>query len=358
MKASVMQPLTRRQTILGAGAAAGCSATQGLSMEPSFFIPPEEAAHQATFMQWPNNRRVYRDVYFLQDTHRVIVDIANMISQFEHVILLAASEHHTKIRPRLSKDVELWDIPTDDLWARDAGPLFQNNSSGAQRIASMNFNGWGNKQVHPADGKIAARVAEALNLPLVDTGLVGEPGGVEFDGHGTLAAHESCWVNDNRNLMSKAEITNRLMDVYGASSMIWSPGVRGQDITDYHIDSLMRFTGNNRGIIQLPDAPTEMWSRAMFDTYDALRNAGVQLDVIPEPRRPRITDPEFVASYANYYVCNGAVLCAEFGDKDADTQAIETLKRHYPGREVIAMNVDPLGELGGGVHCATQQWPA
>jgi agmatine deiminase len=30
----------------------------------------------------------------------------------------------------------------------------------------------------------------------------------------------------------------------------------------------------------------------------------------------------------------------------------------YPDREVITLNVDTLGELGGGIHCATQQQPA
>ena len=86
--------------------------------------------------------------------------------------------------------------------------------------------------------------------------------------------------------------------------------------------------------------------------------AGINIEIIPEPRNPRITADDFVASYANYYVCNGAVICAEFGDTKTDSMAIDALARHYPGREIITMNVDPLGELGGGIHCATQQWPA
>jgi len=37
--------------------------------------------------------------------------------------------------------------------------------------------------------------------------------------------------------------------------MIWSSGVWGEDITDYHIDSLARFTGPGRVLINLPDNP-------------------------------------------------------------------------------------------------------
>jgi agmatine deiminase len=83
-----------------------------------------------------------------------------------------------------------------------------------------------------------------------------------------------------------------------------------------------------------------------------------KITVIPDPVNPRIKSYDFVASYVNYYVCNDAVIAAEFGDPKTDAHAKETLQRLFPDREVIALNVDPLGELGGGIHCATQQQPA
>jgi agmatine deiminase len=65
-----------------------------------------------------------------------------------------------------------------------------------------------------------------------------------------------------------------------------------------------------------------------------------------------------VASYANYFVCNGAVIAAQFGDPDTDAMAVAALRRHYPGRDIVALNVDALGEIGGGIHCATHEVPA
>ena len=38
-------------------------------------------------------------------------------------------------------------------------------------------------------------------------------------------------------------------------------------------------------------------------------------------------------------------------------KAQQALQRHFPDREVIALNVDALGELGGGIHCATHEMP-
>ena len=59
----------------------------------------------------------------------------------------------------------------------------------------------------------------------------------------------------------------------------------------------------------------------------------------------------------NYYVCNGAVIASEFGDKPADEEAHAILSDLYPGREIVMLNTDPVGEVGGGIHCATHEQP-
>lgn len=325
-----------------------------------YCVPPEEAHHAGTFMQWPVSRAVHPDPVFLRMTQQAIARIANAIAQFEPVTMLAHKDDHAGAMRHLSAAVTLWDVPTEDLWCRDAGPIFVKGPDGLA-VSHIQFNGWGEKQVNTRDSQIAASVANRLGLELRPTGLRGEAGAVEQDGHGLLIAHESSWVNDNRNpQLSRAEVERRLLAAYGATRMIWTEGVDGLDITDYHIDSLARFTGPNRVLINLPERPDprDPFHMAALDTHDALVTAGLDVDVIPEPNKRRVKSADFVASYANYYVCNGAVIAAQFGDKHTDAIAVDALRRHYPGREVIALNVDPLGELGGGIHCATQQMPA
>lgn len=327
----------------------------------SIHVPPEEGPHERTFMQWPVDRRVYRDRVFLEMTQQTIADIANTIAEFEPVTLLAASADHSDARKMLSAGVELWDIPTEDLWCRDSGPIFAVDGAGHLAVTHIQFNGWGEKQVNRRDSQIAARVAERLGLALIPSELRGEGGGVEHDGHGLLMAHESSWVNDNRNPgLSRDDIEARLLSAYGADRMIWSKGVWDEDITDYHIDSLARFTAPGRILMNLPDAPdlTDPFHVAALNTYDRLLAEGMSIDVIPEPHFRRVDSFDFVASYANFYACNGAIIAAEFGDEKTDKMAKEALSRHYPDREIVLLNVDPLGELGGGIHCATQQMPA
>ncbi|SDW29722.1 agmatine deiminase [Ruegeria halocynthiae] len=353
-----------RRSLLLAGGALGLMGLSDQSMAkrtPGFFVPAEETRHERTFMQWPVSRKVYRDPIFLNMVQQTIADIANAISDFEPVAVLAAAEHHPTARQKLSAAVELWDIPTEDLWCRDSGPIFAIDNHGGIALSQIQFNGWGRKQAHEQDAQIASRIAGRLGLRLIPTELKGEAGGAEQDGHGLIMAHESSWVNTNRNPgLSRDEVEARLLAAYGAKRLIWSDGVWGEDITDYHIDSLARFTGPGRVLINLPDDPDmdDPFHLAALDTHDRLIAEGLQVEVIPEPNIRRINHPEFVASYANYYVCNGAIVMSQFGDLKTDEIAQRALARHYPSREIIAMNVDILGELGGGIHCATQQMPA
>jgi agmatine deiminase len=259
----------------------------------------------------------------------------------------------------------LWDIATNDLWCRDSGPTFVKNDAGELAVAHIRFNGWGDKQPHANDALIAERVAERLGLPLLDTGLVGEQGGVEHDGAGTLLAHASCWANPNRNDLSEVEIGKRLLAALGGKKMIWAPGIAGKDITDYHIDALARFIGPGKVLIQLGDEidRDDPWSVSGHETLEILQSAtdahGKKLEIIrlPDPVKIRSRKADFVASYVNYYVCNGAVIAAQFGDKVADGKAKELLQSLYPERTVEMLNIDPIGESGGGIHCATQQQP-
>lgn len=348
-----------RRTVLQGGMATmimGGPALAGTDL----FVPPEESPHQATFMMWPNSPRVYDDPVFLEMVQNTILDIANTIAEFEPVIMLAAKELHSRISPRISQNVELWDVPTEDLWARDAAPLFA-VQNGRQVISHIAFNGWGRKQVHKADSQVVPRIADILDMDMIPSGLKGEPGGVDWDGRDTLIAHRSSWLIENRNPgMTETEITNRLKAAYGAKRVIWSDGVWDEDITDYHIDSLARFTHPGRVLINLPaySDMTDPFHQAALDTHDTFDAAGLDLDVIYEPQKRRVKSFDFVASYVNYYACNGAVIAPQFGDKTADAEAADALRRHYPGREIIQLNTDTLGEIGGGIHCATQQWPA
>lgn len=330
-----------------------------------FRMPLESDPHERTFMQWPSWQAIYGERRAFDEMRGVIQRIATTIARFEPVVVLARPGAVAEVAARLGSGIEVWPIPTDDLWCRDSGPTFVKSQSGALAVADLGFNGWGERQKPYADDAlIARRIAERLGLPMSANGVVGEGGGVEVDGAGTAMAHESSWIGGKRNAAGRAVVERLLLEALGCERMIWAPGLAGEDLTDFHIDALARFVRPGQVVIQLGNGNNK-WSRASRETYEVLKAArdaqGRRLEIadIPEPdwRKIRNRSNDFVASYVNYYVCNGAVIAPEFGDEAADAYAREKLRQLYPGREVVSLNVDALGAMGGGIHCATQQQP-
>ncbi len=198
-------------------------------------------------------------------------------------------------------------------------------------------------------------------------GFTGEGGAVETDGAGTLMATRSSLTNPDRNPhQTQAQLEAAMCAALGASKVIWFKGVLGRDITDDHVDATSRFLTAGKGMVQMPLASdTDAWSNDARRQYQILSTStsalGSPIAVTklqgPDYDRIRSTSPDFVASYVNFYVCNGAVISSQFGHATADAPAKLTLQRAFPGRVVDQLNTDSLGAGGGGIHCVTQQQP-
>ncbi len=353
---------------LAFGALAGASAKT--AQGNVFYAPHEGAPHKRTWMCWPSDPLVYDVVYgrsmpYFEELQLSFGRLAAAIAEFEPVSMLADVSLHPLVRQLCGPNVELVDIPTEDMWSRDSGPVFVCNDNGEKAVVDFNFNGWGNKQHHKYDNRVASAIAERLGLPEFNTGLVGEGGGVEYDGDGTLILTESCWVNDNRNPgMSRDEIEADLMRLLGVEKVIWLPGVAGLEITDGHIDGSLRIV--SPGLLMMAsnsDDTSSVWAEADREAKRILkastdaRGRRFEIVEIESAAYPRSQDPEMFTSYSNYYVGNGAVFTPEFGDKRADHRAFETLGQLYPNRQIVPLNVDHVYENGGGIHCVTQQEP-
>jgi agmatine deiminase len=78
---------------------------------------------------------------------------------------------------------------------------------------------------------------------------------------------------------------------------------------------------------------------------------------LDEATSPPFASKLTVAEYANFYVANKVVLVPVYGDAN-DAQAKGIIAEHYPGREIIGLPVQLVAELGGMMHCVTQQQPA
>jgi agmatine deiminase len=338
------------------------------TLKPRWFMPAEDLRHERTWMCWPSSKAVWgSDLTAVQDT---IIEIASSIATFEPVSMLARPSEVRPLR-KLIKGIDVIEAPVDDLWARDTLPNFLirkgADSSFELGAGHARFNGWGGKQISSGDSQLASLVCKRVGVELVDCGLVGEGGGVEVDGTGTVLAAASCWVNANRNPgRTRAEVQSALLTMLGAQRMIWVDGLAGHDITDGHIDTLARFVNPTTILVDKPafNDSTDPWVAVASRTRQQVERArtvtGTKYNVVEivQPKSFRGSGSDFLSTYMNYYVCNDAVIAPEFGDKTADRAARQVLQGLFPDREVVQLNIDALAAGGGGIHCATQQEPS
>ena len=64
------------------------------------------------------------------------------------------------------------------------------------------------------------------------------------------------------------------------------------------------------------------------------------------------------ATYANFLVINGAVLCPTYGQPDLDAEALRLIGEAFPGRDIVGIDCRPIIRQHGSLHCCTMQFPA
>ncbi|MFD7529414.1 agmatine deiminase family protein [Streptomyces sp. NPDC059849] len=325
----------------------------------------EWESHARTFMSWPALESVWgEDLRYVRED---IARIARAVAEYEYVVMLARPDQQKAAQKACGRDVEVVPLAVDDLWARDTVPVFVEDDGKVTGI-DFNFNGWGNKQQHTNDARVGRALLTAYDIPRSKAPLIAEGGSFETDGEGTLLITESSIVNDNRNPgKSRDRIEAELKQTLGIKKVIWLAGVRGQDITDAHVDSLVRFTAP--GVVLLdrahPDTPADSWSRAADQAKSVLSRAtdakGRPFEIIdlPQPDLYEITGEgdDFVSTYANFYVANDSVFIPGFGDRKSDKRAKSILREHFPGRDIVQINIDTIASGGGGIHCSTHDEP-
>lgn len=273
-------------------------------------------------------------------------------------------------------------IPTNDSWIRDYGPIFvvkdrPATSGSATPLLAMHdfhFNAWGAKyELRELDDLLPQHVAHQLNLPIWVHDLVLEGGSIEVNGRGTLLTTEQCLLNPNRNpALSRRQIEAALSAALNTPNIIWLPGGIEGDDTDGHIDDIARFV--NPTTIAAIRAPKNHPDHDMLErNWQALQAArdeqGGRFTLIPLPVPDPITfnyppdrfgpggESPLPASYANFLITNEAVFVPVFGQPN-DEPALKALEQACPEHAIIPVRSEWLVVGLGALHCLSQQQPA
>jgi agmatine deiminase len=307
-------------------------------------------------MGWPCRRELWGAT--IAQARADYAAVANAIAAFEPVTMIAnGGADAADARAACSSAVEVVELPLDDSWLRDCGPIYV--FDGDERVAvHFDFNAWG-KKFSPwhRDAEVGGLIAERLGDRVVEGGIVLEGGSILSDGAGLLLTTEQCLLNANRNpSLSRSEIEAVLRERLGLERILWLGRGLVEDLdTDGHVDLIASVIAPGRVLLQQVPEDNPNYEHC---EENRLRLAAAGIEVVALPHLPyvEVAGERVAASYLNLYVCNGAVIVPVTG-ADCDDEALSIIGREFAGREVVTAPGAVLAYGGGGPHCITQQVP-
>jgi agmatine deiminase len=328
--------------------------------------PAEWEPHAATWLAWPHKPETWPGKF--EPIPAIWQKLVQTLARFEPVHICAGGKAVMAEARRLVGDtsnVTLHDIPTNDVWARDHGPMFLSGGANLEpALVDWEYNAWGGKYPpFDLDNAVPGQVAAFTGRRMFSPGIIMEGGALENNGAGTILTTEPCLLNPNRNpQLNREQIEQYLRDYACADKILWIGGSVEGDDTDSHIDELARFVGPRTVVAALESDPQDVNYEPLQENFRRLQTLtdaqGRPLEVIPIPMpRPLYYDEQRLpACYMNFYIANGVVVVPTFDDPN-DKVAINTLGRLFPGREIIGIqSIDLVWGLGA-FHCITQQQP-
>ena len=338
-------------------------------------MPAEWEPHEATWLAWPHNRKDWPGKF--APIPWVYTEIIRHLHERERVCVVVQDEAHER-RARRALGQALADLsrisfhrfPSDRSWLRDTGPIFVKDR-GKVAATCWKFNAWAKYDNWKKDATVGRKIAKAAKTEIHEPRLDGrrivlEGGAIDVNGQGALLTTEECLLGGTQQRnpgMTREEWERVFATNLGVSKVLWlGQGIAGDD-THGHIDDLARFVGPRTVVTVTEVDPADVNFQPLRENLNRLRKMsdqqGRRLEVIalPMPRPIYFQGVRVPASYANFYIANGLVLVPTFNDP-RDRQALETLARVFPGRDVAGIHAVDLVWGFGTLHCATQQQPA
>ncbi|MGY3053632.1 agmatine deiminase [Pedobacter sp. UYEF25] len=336
--------------------------------QQGYTFPAEWAKHEATWLSWPHKEESWPGK--IESIYRAYCQFIKIVAEGEKVRINVKDEamkafaiaELEKVNADLAQ-IEFYFHQTNDAWCRDHGPAFVVKGN-QKAVVDWGYNAWGNKYPpFDLDDVIPTKIAKTFDLPLFLPDIVMEGGSVEFNGAGTILTTTACLLNENRNpTFTKEEIERYLLEFYGQEQVLWlGDGIVGDD-TDGHIDDITRFVNEDTVLTVVEPNPLDENYVLLQENLEALRGMklkdGRPLNIVELPMPSPIVyeDTRLPASYANFYICNAAVIVPIFDDVN-DEKALEIIQMCFQDRKVVGINsIDIIWGLGS-FHCLSQQEP-
>jgi len=352
--------------------------------QDGFYMPAEFEPIQKVWMVWPYRADNWRQQAV--PAKKAYADVALAINKFCEVGVLVNPDDYQQCRDSLLDDIDVISMPSNDAWARDTVPTFLINDAGELRACDWTFNAWGGDydglySPWDDDDKLAERLCEQLDIPRYRTDdFVMEGGALHVDGESTVLTTRMCLLSPGRNPhLNEQQIEDKLKAYLNVQKVLWVDDGIDPDETTGHIDDIACFARPGEVVCLFTDDPENPFYEATQKAYEQLSNMtdakGRRLKVhklcctqqpvtLPDDydivqsddAKPRLTGDVCIASYANFLICNDAVIVPQYDDIN-DALAIEQLEKVFPQHQVVGVRTREIVFGGGNIHCITQQQP-
>ena len=113
-------------------------------------------------MGWPCRRELWGGT--LEQARADYAEVANAIAEFEPVTMIANPGAEAKqARRACGENVNIVELPLDDSWLRDSGPIYVYGPQKRRLAVHFRFNAWGEKFSRwDRDAAVGGLIAEQL----------------------------------------------------------------------------------------------------------------------------------------------------------------------------------------------------
>lgn len=354
-----------------------------------FALPAEWEPQSAIMLTWPHGGTDWKP--YLRQITNTYLQLADIITRYEDLLVVTPILESTQrmLAEKLSEGqmdrVHLYEMDTNDTWARDHGPISMvsrgrhNSHIIPIHLLDFKFNGWGEKFAWKKDNAINLQLyyQGAFNAALENhQGFVLEGGSIESDGRGTLFTTSQCLLAPHRNQpLTRENIDSLLRNFFHVRNVVWlDHGNLVGDDTDGHIDTIVRVAPHDTLLyVGCDDEEDEQYEdfqalekqlQKLF-TYegypyrllklpmpDAIYDEGDRLTTDRNSKGDRLP-----ATYANFLILNGAVIYPTYNQPEKDEEAKRQIQLAFPDRDVIGVDSLTIIRQHGSIHCLTMQLP-
>lgn len=354
-----------------------------------FALPAEWEPQSAIMLTWPHGGTDWKP--YLRQITNTYLQLADIITRYEDLLVVTPILESTQrmLAEKLSEGqmsrVHLYEMDTNDTWARDHGPISMvsrgrhNSHIIPIHLLDFKFNGWGEKFAWKKDNAINLQLyyQGAFNAALENhQGFVLEGGSIESDGRDTLFTTSQCLLAPHRNQpLTRENIDSLLRNFFHVRNVVWlDHGNLVGDDTDGHIDTIVRVAPHDTLLyVGCDDEEDEQYEdfqalekqlQKLF-TYegypyrllklpmpDAIYDEGDRLTTDRNSKGDRLP-----ATYANFLILNGAVIYPTYNQPEKDEEAKRQIQLAFPDRDVIGVDSLTIIRQHGSIHCLTMQLP-